>query len=181
MRRALVPAAVAGAMLVAAVLHFSAPAEAPHAAVGAVPAADLMPDDAALSSLRGISAVAAGQARELRAGVRRCAVQRGTARGTCATILLAHAGAGAKLNGIVLRAIAARLPPGPCMLAAGRLAGLVSTIAGIATDGTRGAAWQPAVSWAAARAAARAGGRVIAARRAALPRHCAVIGRGLRA
>jgi hypothetical protein len=139
-----------------------------------------MPDEAALSSLRGIADVAAGQARELRAGVRRCAARHGTERGMCATMPLAHAGAGAKLNGIVLSAIAARLPPGPCMRAAGRLAGLVSTIAGIATDG-RGAAWQPAVSWAAARAAARAGARVIAAGRLALPHHCAVIGPGLRA
>jgi hypothetical protein len=181
MRRALVSAAVAGAMLLAAVLHFRAPAEVPHAVAAAVPTADVMPDRAALSSLRDIRAVAAGQARELRSGVRRCAARRGPARGTCATQSLAHAGAGAKLNGIVLRAIAARLPPGPCMRAAGRLAGLVSTIAGIAVDGARDAAWQPAAAWAAARAAARAGGRVIEARHAALPHHCVLIGPGLRA
>jgi hypothetical protein len=182
MRRALVSAAVAGAMLLAAVLHFRGPAITPHAVAAAVPTAGgVMPDHAALSSLRGIAAVAAQQARTLRAEVRRCRARRGPARGTCAAVPLAHAGASAKLNGIVLRAIAVRLPPGPCMGAAGRFAGLASTIAALAVDGARGAAWWPAEAWAAARAAARVGGRVIAARRAALPRHCALIGPGLRA
>jgi hypothetical protein len=182
MRRALVSAAVAGAMLFAAVPHFRGPAVTPHAVAAAVPTeSGVMPDHAALSSLRGIEAVAAQQARTLRAEVRRCRARRGPARGTCAAVPLAHAGAGAKLNGIVLRAIAVRLPEGPCLRAAGRLAGLVSTIAAIAVESGRGAAWHPAEVWAAARAAARVGGRVIAARRAAIPRHCVLTGPALRA
>jgi hypothetical protein len=182
MRRTLVAAVVAGAMLLAAVSQFHASAVAPREAVAADrPAATLMPDRAARSSLHAIAAIAASEARSLRAGVRRCATRDGRARGTCAALPLARAGAAAKLNGIVLRAIAARLPDGPCMRAAGRLAGLVSTIAAIAVDGSRGAAWWPGEAWASARAASRVGARVIAARRVPLPHHCAVVGPGLRA
>jgi hypothetical protein len=180
MRRALVAAGLAGATFaVLSVLVLSASPTQPRFADAAkATAPDMMPDRAAVVSLHGIGAIAADQARTLRREVRRCAA--GAGRGRCATLALAHAGAGARLNGVILHALVERLPPGPCMSAAGRLGGLMSTIAYLAGEGSRGAAWHLAETWGAARAAARVGRRVIAAS-GGWPRHCTGAPAGLSA
>jgi hypothetical protein len=128
-----------------------------------------MPDVAARKSLRRIAVIGAGQARTLRSDVRRCA--RRSARGRCARMALGHAAAGARLNGIVLDEIVARLRAGLCLRLAGRLGGLMGALAYLADDGVRSVG-TPGVTWAAARAASRIGRRVIAFERGARPRRC---------
>jgi hypothetical protein len=181
MRRTLVAAGLAGATLfvlsVPILVVSAAPTRTDFVAAGSN-APEVMPDRAAVVELHGIAAIAADQARTLRREVRRCAA--GSERGRCATLALAHAGAGAKLNGVVLHALVARLPPGPCVSAAGRLGGFMSTISYLAVEGSRGAAWHPAETWGAARAVARVGGRVIAAADRS-PRHCTGAAGGLSA
>src|SRR6478735_9430007 len=150
MRRALVAAAMAaavGAAIVAQAASNGPPVRAVSARA-AHPGPPVMPDAAAIGSLRMVARIGAQQARTLRAAVRRC--RGGPRPGRCALVALEHAAAGAKLSEVVVRAdIGARLR------------GLVSTIAYIAVDGVRSATW-PGYTWGAARASARVGARVIA-------------------
>jgi hypothetical protein len=128
-----------------------------------------MPDAAAIASLRAVAQSGVRQAQALSVAVGRCRGR--SAPGQCVLVALEHAAAGAKLSGVVLHAVAARLPPGPCMTIAARLAGLASTIAYLGVDGVRDA-WWPGYTWDAARAAARVGRRLTAVQRGAWPRRC---------
>src|SRR5689334_7225802 len=134
MRRALAAATllVAAGALVLALVPRATPL-APVAQRTAPAHPPVMPDAAAIDSLRSVARIGAGQARVLRAAVRRC--RTASARGPCVLVALEGAAAGGKLSGVVLRAVAARLPPGPCMHVATRLAGLVSAIAFLAGEG----------------------------------------------
>jgi hypothetical protein len=164
MRRAVVAAALVAAVGAAIVpLAERVPSPAPVAARSAAPRPSVMPDAAAIGSLRAV--------------VRRCRSR--AARGACALVPLEHAAAGAKLSGIVLRAIMERLPAGPCMRAAARLAGLVGAIGYLAQDGVQSRTW-PGYTWGAASASARVGARVIAVHHGSWPRHCVSLA-GLRA
>jgi hypothetical protein len=179
MRRALVAAALVAALGAAVVAHAARTARpAPVAAHGDLRGPPVMPDAAALISLRAVARTGAGQAQTLRAAVRRCRGRSGAGR--CILLPLGNAAAGAKLSEIVLRGLAARLAAGPCMAMASRLAGLVSTIAYLGTDGVRNLPW-PGYTWAAARASARVGTRVIAVADGPWPRHCTGMGTRLRA
>jgi hypothetical protein len=95
-------------------------------------------------------------------------------------VALEHAAAGAKLSEVVLRAVTARVPTGPCADIAARLRGLVSAVAYVAVDGVRSATW-PGYAWGAARASARVGARVIALHEGRWPRSCQRDDVGLRA
>jgi hypothetical protein len=179
MRRALAAGALLallGAATLSQVARTASPAPAPARHADRAPT--LMTDPAAIGELRSIAAIGAGQARTLRAAVRRCRPR--AAAGQCALVALEHAAAGAKLSEIVLRAVSARLPAGPCMRIAARLAGLVSTIGYLARDGVRSRTW-PGYTWGAASASARVGARVIAVHEGSWPRHCLSIRVGLRA
>jgi hypothetical protein len=179
MRRALAAAALVVALGAALVPQATrTPSPAPVHARHADRAPALMADAVAIGSLRGVAAIGAGQARELRAAVHRCGTQ--AARGRCALMPLAHAASGARLSEVVLRAVSARVVAGPCMAMASRLAGLVSTIAWLGVDGVRSRTW-PGYTWRAARAAARTGARVIALNEGRWPRHCLRIREGPRA
>jgi hypothetical protein len=172
MRRALVAAALTaavGAVVVSEAAH-TAPPVRPVSARTAHPAPPVMPDAAAIGSLRMVARIGDQQARTLRAAVRRC--RAGPRPGACALVALEHAAAGAKLSEVVLRAVTARVPAGPCADIGARLRGLVSTIAYIAVDGVRSATW-PGYAWGAARASARIGARVIAVHEGPWPRSCA--------
>jgi hypothetical protein len=178
MRRAVVAAALVAAVGAAIVpLAERVPSPAPVAARSAAPRPSVMPDAAAIGSLRAVARIGAGQAHTLRTVVRRCRSR--AARGACALVPLEHAAAGAKLSGIVLRAIMERLPAGPCMRAAARLAGLVGAIGYLAQDGVQSRTW-PGYTWGAASASARVGARVIAVHHGSWPRHCVSLA-GLRA
>jgi hypothetical protein len=177
MRRGLAAAVLVVALGAAIVAGAARTAPEAHvAAMSARPDARVMPDGAAIESLRAVAAIGAGQARALRAAVRRCRAR--TAPGRCVLLPLAHAATGAKLSEAVLRGIVVRLAPGPCMDVASHLAGLVSTMAYLGVDGIRNTS--PTSTWAAARGSARLGRRIIAAAEGAWPRHCHRIG-GLRA
>jgi hypothetical protein len=128
-----------------------------------------MPDAAARLSLRRIAVIAAGQARTLRRSVRRCARPRSPGR--CSFMALARAAAGARLNSFILRQIVLRLPPGGCRGFAGRLGGLMGALFYVAEEGVRGITTAGAIR-AAARAASRVDGAVIAFARRAPPRRC---------
>jgi len=180
MRRSIVAAALAvavGAAIGAQAAHAS-PLERPASAGAEHPGPAVMPDAAAIGSLRMLARIGVQQARTLRAAVRRCHAE--PRPGRCALVALEHAAAGAKLSEVVLRAVMARVPAGPCADIGGRLRGLVSAIAYIAVDGVRSATW-PGYTWGAARASARVGVRVIALYAGRWPRTCAPDDVGLRA
>ena len=172
MRRALVAAAMAAAVGAAVVAQAASngPPVRPVSARAAHPGPPVMPDAATIGSLRMVARIGAQQARTLRAAVRRC--RGGPRPGRCALVALEHAAAGAKLSEMVLRAVTARIPAGPCADIGARLRGLVSTIASIAVDGVRSATW-PGYTWGAARASARVGARVTAVHDGRWPRSCA--------
>ena len=180
MRRSLVAAALAAAVGAAIVAQAArtAPLERPASARAGHPGPPVMPDAAAIGSLRMVARIGAQQARTLRAAVRRC--RPGPRPGRCALVALEHAAAGAKLSEVVLRAVMARVRSGPCADIGGRLRGWVSAIAYIAVDGVRSATW-PGYTWGAARASARVGARVIALSAGRWPRTCAREVVGLRA
>jgi len=180
MRRSLVAAALAAAVGAAIVTQEArtAPLERPVSAHAARPGPPVMPDAAAIGSLRVVARIGAQQARTMRAAVRRCRAE--PRPGRCALVALEHAAAGAKLSAVVLRAVTARVPAGRCADIAARLRGLVSAIAYIAVDGVRSASW-PGYTWGAALASARVGVRVIALHEGRWPRSCARGVVGLRA
>jgi hypothetical protein len=128
-----------------------------------------MPDAAARLSLHRIAVIAAGQARTLRRSVRHCARTRSPGR--CSFMALARAGAGARLNSFILRQIVLRLPPGACRGFAARLGALMGALAYVADEGVRGTTTAGATR-AAARAASRVNGAVIAFARRPPPRRC---------
>jgi hypothetical protein len=128
-----------------------------------------MSDATARLSLRRIAVIAAGQARTLRRSVRRCARPRSPGR--CSFMALARAVAGARLNGFILRQIVLRLPSGACRGFAGRLGALMGALAYVADEGVRGVTTAGATR-AAARAASRVNGAVIAFARRPPPRRC---------
>jgi hypothetical protein len=180
MRRSLIAAglvAAVGAAMVAQAAR-TAPLERPVSARAARPEPPVMPDAVALGSLRMVARIGAQQARTMRVAVRRCRAE--PRPGRCALVALEHAAAGAKLSEIVVRAVTARVPAGPCADVGARLRGLVSAIAYIAVDGVRSATW-PGYTWGAAQASARVGARVIAVHEGRWPRSCARDDVGLRA
>src|SRR4051794_20500794 len=111
-------------------------------------------------SLRAPGALATAEAHTLRHDVRTCA--RPPRRASCVLMALEHAGAGAKLNGVILTAIAAIPAAAGCRAALAALLAPMTTLAYLAVDGTRSTPW-PAEVRADARAAARVAGAVIAA------------------
>jgi hypothetical protein len=180
MRRSLIAAglvAAVGAAMVAQAAR-TAPLERPVSARAARPEPPVMPDAVALGSLRMVARIGAQQARTMRVAVRRCRAE--PRPGRCALVALEHAAAGAKLSEIVVRAVTARVPAGPCADVGARLRGLVSAIAYIAVDGVRSATW-PGYTWGAAQASARVGVRVIALHEGRWPRSCGPADVGLRA
>jgi len=180
MRRSLIAAglvAAVGAAMVAQAAR-TAPLERPVSARAARPEPPVMPDAVALGSLRMVARIGAQQARTMRVAVRRCRAE--PRPGRCALVALEHAAAGAKLSEIVVRAVTARVPAGPCADVGARLRGLVSAIAYIAVDGVRSATW-PGYAWGAAQASARVGARVIALHEGRWPRSCGPADVGLRA
>jgi len=145
----------------------------------ATPSVRHAPSPVGPGAIRDVAAIMAGQAVTLRAAVHRCAPRR--ARGTCVLMALGHAEAGAKLSALVLRATLGRLPLGPCIAVTRRLGGVAATVAALAGEGVHSRTW-PGVTWAAARAAARVGGRVAAVRDGHWPATCRpAIDGGLRA
>jgi hypothetical protein len=165
--------AVAGALSAAMFLFVPGFASTPTArrfVVSTRTAVRPMPDAAARLSLRRVAVIGAGQARTLRRAVRRCARTGAPAR--CPRMALAHAAAGARLNGFILSQIVVRLPAGPCRRFAGRLGGLMAALAYVADEGVRAIGTSGAMV-AAAKAASRVGGRVISFRRRAPRGRCA--------
>jgi hypothetical protein len=144
----------------------------------AVPSVRHAPSPVRPGALRDLAAIMAGQAVTLRAAVHQCAPHR--ARGACVLLALGHAEAAAKLNGLVLRATAQRLPAGPCVALVRRLGSVAATVAAVAGEGVHSRTW-PGATWAAARAAARVGARVLAVRDGRWPRTCLALDGGLRA
>ena len=176
MRRALAAAALVtalGAAIVAPAARTPPPAR--ESAPVAAPRPAVMPDAAAIGSLRAVAESGAEQARTLRAAVRRCRGRAGAGR--CVLLPLGNAAAGAKLSEVVLHALTARIVPGSCMTVATRLGGLVSTIAYLAVDGVRNVT-APGYTWAAALASVRVGRRIVALRQGRWPRHCVAIRAG---
>ena len=172
MRRSLVAAALVagvGAAIVSQATRTTL-VERPASARPASPEPSVMPDAAAIGSLRMVARIGAQQARTLRAAVRRCGPE--PRPGRCALVALEHAAAGANLSEVVLRAVTARVPAGPCADLGAKLRGFVSAIAYIAVDGVRSATW-PGYAWGAARASARVGARVNALHEGRWPRSCA--------
>jgi len=161
-RRALLGLTVAAAVSAAAawtIATLSAPAggsRPPPAAVRGSPPSE----DGFAVSLRALGAIATDQAHTLRRAVRACA--RRPRRASCVIVALQQAGAGAKLNGVILNAIAALPSAAGCRAALAVLGATMATLAYLAVDGTRSTPW-PAQVRADARAAARVAGRVIAA------------------
>jgi len=180
MRRSLVAAALVAAVGAAIFSQAArtAPLQRPVSARTAQPGPPVLPDAAAIGSLRMVARIGAQQAWTMRAAVRRCGAE--ARPGRCALVALEHAAAGARLSEVVLRAVTARVPAGPCADLGAKLRGLVSAIAYIAVDGVRSATW-PGYTWGAARASARVGTRVIALHEGRWPRLCARGDIGLRA
>jgi hypothetical protein len=159
MWRILVAGVAAGTLSFAAVDRTSEPGRAVRASSGPAHAVSVL---GASVAVRRVSAIAVRQARDVHRDVRRCEHLPDTAaRAPCDRMALARAGAGARLNAIVLRAAApgARTATGPCARASARLAGLMGTLAYLAVDGTRSAPW-PAAVRADARAAAAVSARI---------------------
>src|ERR1700750_421154 len=179
MRRALVAAALVAALSAAIVAQAARSARpAPVSTHSARAGPRLMPDAAAIVSLRAVARSGAEQRRTRRWAVRRCRGRAGLGR--CVFLPLGNAAAGAKLSEIVLRGLTARLAAGRCMAIASRLGALVSTIAYLGIDGVRNVT-SPGYTWAAARASVRVGRRITAIAHRLWPRRCAGHLAGLRA